>query len=181
MYLISKKKRAFDILGCLAAIIIFGPVFLLIAIMIYLEEKKTIFFIQGRLGVDQKTIFVFKFRTMTENKVTKVGAWLRRTGLDELPQFLNVFKGDMSIVGPRPLTQYDVDRLNWSENKFRWQMKPGITGLSQIRSGRGSDLSLQADLEYSKGATLFLDIKIIFYSFLMNIFGKRRIQQKFHM
>lgn len=178
MFLTSMRKRVFDIVGCFAGLGIFGPIFAIIATLIYLEERKTIFFIQERIGLNGKRLRVFKFRTMTDGNVTRVGKWLRKTGLDELPQYLNIIRGDLSIVGPRPLTQFDIDRLKWQGNAFRWQMKPGLTGLAQIRSGSGADQSLQADLEYFQTASFYVDCKIIAVSFMMNIFGKRKVQAK---
>lgn len=178
MFLISKRKRIFDLLGCFVSFWIFTPVALLITLLIYIEERKSIFFIQKRIGLNGMTFQVFKFRTMTDGQVTRVGRWLRKTGLDELPQYLNVIRGEISIVGPRPLTQFDIDRLKWEGHKFRWQMKPGLTGLAQIRSGVSADHSLQADLEYFHKATTVLDCKIILISFLMNLFGKRQVQAK---
>lgn len=176
MFLVSKRKRVFDLVGCFAGLWIFGPVFILIAILIYLEERKSIFFVQERVGLGGKTFRVFKFRTMSDGEVTQVGKWLRKTGLDELPQYLNVVRGELSIVGPRPLTQFDIGRLQWQEHHFRWRMKPGLTGLAQIRSGGGAEQSLKADLEYFRLASFYLDCKVILVSFLMNIFGKRKVQ-----
>lgn len=178
MFLMSKRKRAFDLLGCFISFWIFTPIALVITALIFLEERKSIFFLQERVGLNGKKFIVFKFRTMTNGRVTRVGMWLRRTGLDELPQYLNVIRGEISIVGPRPLTQFDIERLKWQQHEFRWKMKPGLTGLAQIRSGVGADHSLQSDLEYFRRATTTLDCKIILISFLMNIFGKRQVQAK---
>lgn len=179
MFLTSRRKRVFDLLGCFAGVWVFGPVFTLIALLIYLEERKSIFFVQERVGLNGHVFRVFKFRTMTGSEVTQVGKWLRRTGLDELPQYLNVVRGELSIVGPRPLTQFDIDRLQWQKHDFRWKMKPGLTGLAQIRSGGGAEQSLKADMEYYRIASFYLDCKIILISFLMNILGKRQVQAKF--
>lgn len=179
MYIRSRRKRLFDLCGCFISLWIFTPIALIISICIFLEERKTLFFTQERIGFNGRQFQIYKFRTMTDGKVTFVGHWLRRTGLDELPQYLNVIKGDLSIVGPRPLTSYDIERLKWTENKFRWQMTPGITGLAQIKSGISASESLRADGEYYHKANFLLDCKIIVISFLMNVFGKRRIQNLF--
>ncbi len=178
MFLVSKSKRTFDLGGCFLSFWIFGPLAAVIALLIFLEERKSVFFVQERIGLNKTKFKVYKFRTMTDGQVTRVGTWLRKTGLDELPQYLNVIKGDISIVGPRPLTCHDIDRLNWNVHDFRWKMKPGLTGLAQIRSGMDAAHSLKADSDYLEKASLFLDCKIIAVSFLMNIFGKRYIKIK---
>lgn len=160
-----------------AGIFVFGPVGGIIAAAIFLEERKDIFFRQSRIGRDGKEFQVLKFRTMTEGRVTKVGQWLRKTGLDELPQLLNVFYGDMSIVGPRPLTSFDVERLGWQAEKFRWRTKPGITGFAQIGVGAGAKASLAADRDYIERATVRSDLRVVCITFFMNVFGKQRIQR----
>jgi lipopolysaccharide/colanic/teichoic acid biosynthesis glycosyltransferase len=177
MYAGSSVKRGFDLAGTIPGLAVFGPVAFLIAVLIFAEERKSIFFVQERVGRRGQKFRVLKFRTMTDGKITRVGSWLRRTGLDELPQYLNILTGDMSVVGPRPLTQLDIERLGWQDKSQRWEMKPGLTGLAQVRSGRGAAASLEADLEYLTKASLLLDIKIILISFVMNIVGKRRAQR----
>jgi lipopolysaccharide/colanic/teichoic acid biosynthesis glycosyltransferase len=179
VFLKSKTKRAFDLIGCFVSLWIFGPIGAFIALAIFLEERKSVLFVQERIGFLQNSFKVYKFRTMTDGQVTWVGSWLRKTGLDELPQYLNVVRGDISIVGPRPLTQFDIDRLQWRHHGFRWRMKPGLTGLAQVRSGKGAEHSLKADREYFESASLLLDCKIIVISFMMNIFGKRFVQKRF--
>jgi len=176
MYLASRRKRIFDITGCFVSLFIFGPPAALIAFLIFADERKKILFRQERIGLNEKTFLIYKFRTMTDGKVTRVGRWLRKTGLDELPQYWNVIKGDLSIVGPRPLTNYDIERLKWRNHKFRWEMKPGLTGLAQIRAGTSAMHSLSADQEYFQTASLRRDCMIIGVSFLMNVFGKQRVR-----
>lgn len=178
MYLNSIVKRIFDLAGFFVSVFVFGPISIFIAICIYFDDRKDTFFVQERVGKDSIRINVYKFRTMENGEVTRVGRWLRKTGLDELPQYINVFKGEMSIVGPRPLTDFDIKRLKWGSELNRWTMCPGLTGLAQIRSGVSAERSLQADLEYQKSANIWLDIKIILISFLMNLFGKRKVQSK---
>ncbi len=177
MYSDSSVKRVFDLAGTVPGLIVFGPVAVLIAFLIFAEERKSVFFVQERVGRRGERFRVLKFRTMTDGKITRVGSWLRRTGLDELPQYLNILTGEMSVVGPRPLTQMDIERLGWQNKMQRWEMKPGLTGLAQVRSGRGAESSLKADLEYFTKASFGLDIKIILISFMMNIVGKRRAQR----
>lgn len=184
-------KRLFDILFSL-----FVLVFLLswlvpiMAILIKLESRGPIFFKQGRPGIDEKEFFCFKFRSMKINKttekeaskndprVTKIGRFIRKTSIDEMPQFLNVLLGDMSVVGPRPHL--------WSQNKaygnkikkymVRHYVKPGITGLAQVRGFRGEietdeDMinRIKYDVFYIENWSLILDLKIIAQT-VINIF-----------
>lgn len=116
---------------------------------------------------------------MVDEVPTSTGKLLRKTGLDELPQFINVFMGDMSIVGPRALTNYDIERLNWNDDyhTIRWRQQPGITGYAQIYGGQHRKTSWFWDKYYIKYSNIFVDFKIVFISFLMNIFGKTKIRQ----
>src|ERR1041384_3290289 len=106
-------KRALDLFSALAAIPIFGPIFFLAAAAIWIDDRGPIFFVQWRIGRRGVPFRVYKFRTMRGGEGTRAGRWLRAAGLDELPQYLNIVRGEMSVVGPRPLTQDDVDRLGW--------------------------------------------------------------------
>ena len=171
-------KRAFDLAGLMLALLVFAPAFVVIAALIWLDDRGPVFFLQERLGIDRRPFRTYKFRTMRNSQVTRMGSFLRPTGLDELPQFLNVLRGDMSIVGPRPLTQQDVDRLGWNgpEMDRRWQIHPGITGLAQLHFGKGAAASLSLDLEYVRSHSPLLDARLIGISFLMNLLGKRRVQ-----
>lgn len=113
------------------------------------------------------------------NQITKIGQWLRPTGLDELPQFLNVLKGDMSVVGPRPLTQADVCRLGWNSQHYmkRWSAMPGITGMAQLFGGYSAEHSWQLDEKYLDQGSLLLDARLILLSFAVLIYGKKRIRK----
>lgn len=170
-------KRLIDYSCIAVGIFLFGPIGIVIAIIVYLEDRGKILFRQERIGKNGRPICVLKFRTMQEGKVTRVGRILRPCGLDEIPQLLNVFRGDMNIVGPRPLTKEDVQRLGWSYESDRWDVAPGLTGLAQVYAGRGARHSLRLDRLYARNAGLVLDLKIIFISLLMNFFGKRRVQR----
>ena len=137
-------KRCFDFVSCLIAVILLTPVWIIVAIAIKLDSKGSIFFKQGRRTKDGRVFQMLKFRSMVvdaekqgtglfsydnDPRVTKVGAFLRKTSIDELPQFFNVLKGDMSLVGPRPCVTYelgDFDTLN-KKYKKRFQVKGGIT------------------------------------------------------
>jgi putative colanic acid biosynthesis UDP-glucose lipid carrier transferase len=184
-------KRTFDI-----TFSIFVIVFLLswlvpiIAILIKLDSKGPVFFKQGRPGKDENEFFCFKFRSMLQNKkteesvtrnderITKLGSFLRKTSLDEMPQFFNVLLGDMSVVGPRPHLWLHNNEYQTKIRKYniRLHVKPGITGLAQVKGFRGeieTDLEMENrikyDLFYIENWSLLLDIKIIVLT-IINIF-----------
>ena len=114
---------------------------------------------------------------MRDGQVTNVGRWVRRTGLDELPQFLNVWRGEMSVVGPRPLTSEDVRRLGWNTPQLDWRFaaKPGITGLSQLLAGRGVVASRRLDRLYLRRQQPLMDVYLVALSGVANLIGKRRL------
>lgn len=174
-------KRSFDIVFSLGFILIFSPFFLLIAILIKLTSKGPIFYTQERVGLDNKVFGMIKFRSMVvqeksksdtlwtvkdDPRVTKIGAILRKLSLDETPQFFNVLKGDMSVVGPRPERPFYVEKFRNEHNEYmrRHAAKAGITGWAQVQGFRG-DTSIQkrieADIFYIENWSFFLDIKII--------------------
>jgi len=169
-------KRVFDLVCCLIALPIYGPVIAMIAIAVRVEDGDSVFFLQERIGKGGKRFVCFKFRTMRNGEITKVGKWLRMTGLDELAQIINIVKGEMSVVGPRPLTREDITRLDWSRHTFRWDIAPGLTGLAQIQSGCGARRSLASDRYYSRHISLKLDIFIVIASVCINIMGKRKFK-----
>jgi putative colanic acid biosynthesis UDP-glucose lipid carrier transferase len=184
-------KRIFDITFSLVVMLgLLSWLVPLLAILIKIESRGPIFFKQGRPGIDEKEFFCYKFRSMQMNittekeaskndpRVTKIGRFMRKTSIDEMPQFLNVLLGDMSVVGPRPHL--------WSQNKaygnkikkymVRHYVKPGITGLAQVRGFRGEietdeDMifRIKYDVFYIENWSLFLDIKIIVQT-VVNIF-----------
>lgn len=173
-----KTQRLFDILFGILGFLVFGPVILIFGILILLEDGGNIFFYQERIGFAQNKFRIWKLRTMKANQITKVGYLLRKTGLDELPQFWNVLIGDMSIVGPRPLTEIDAKRLKWYKNfPLRWTVKPGITGLAQIYAGRGVKMSRFYETYYILHKTIFMDLYIILVSFAINFLGKQRVRR----
>ena len=171
-------KRTLDVTGSSLGMILLWPLWLLICLAIAIEDGAPFIFRQQRLGLFKQPFEVIKFRTMTNRKVTRVGRWLRATGLDETLQLLMVLKGDMSLVGPRPLTAADIERIGWHRESCqdRWEIKPGITGLAQLYSGRGARLSLHLDRYYRTHHSFRLDLKIIVLSALVNLFGKKRVQ-----
>lgn len=184
-------KRIFDIIFSL--IVIFGLLSWLVpllAILIKLESRGPIFFKQGRPGIDEKEFFCYKFRSMQINittereaskndpRVTKIGRFLRKTSIDEMPQFLNVLLGDMSVVGPRPHLWSQNKAYGHRINKYmvRHYVKPGITGLAQVRGFRGEietdeDMinRIKYDVFYIDNWSVLLDIKIIVQT-VINIF-----------
>ena len=152
---------------------------IIIVLFLTLKEKHSIFFKQNRIGKNKVTFEILKFQTMVNDIPTKTGSILRKSGLDELPQFINVLKGDMSIVGPRALTHFDIIRLNWNDeyHKERWDIKCGITGFAQIYGGQHRKTSWFWDKYYIYNNNVLIDFGIIIVSFLMNIFGKTRVRQ----
>ena len=168
-------KRVIDILGSFIGLIILSPVFTVTAILVYIKLGSPIFFIQERVGKDNKIFKMIKFRSMKDDKnkygeylsdkerLTPFGEKLRSLSIDELPELINVLKGDMSLVGPRPLL-VDYLELYSDEQIRRDEMKPGITGLAQV-NGRNSiswDERFKLDVSYIDTYNLFLDIKILF-------------------
>jgi lipopolysaccharide/colanic/teichoic acid biosynthesis glycosyltransferase len=172
-------KRALDLAAAGVACLIFAPLVVGIAVIVWLEDRNAPWFLQKRIGRDRQSFTIVKLRTMHDHEVTSVGRWLRRTGLDELPQFLNVLRGEMSIVGPRPLTQLDIDRLGWRGVQYDWRFatKPGITGLSQLFGGVTARGSRRLDRLYLRRQSVVLDLQLILLSFAANVFGKRAIRR----
>ena len=181
-------KRAFDIVVSLTAILFTTiiPVLIVIPIVIKLTSKGPAIFTQERVGKDGKMFLMYKFRTMiveqydengneimSENRITKIGRILRKTSLDELPQLFNVLNGTMSIIGPRPMLDYQAPRCI-GEEKLRFKMRPGLTGLAQIK-GRNDirwEERVQFDIEYVKTFTFWQDIVILFKTVLL-VFKKQ--------
>jgi lipopolysaccharide/colanic/teichoic acid biosynthesis glycosyltransferase len=182
-------KRLFDTLLAGSALLILSPLLFLVAAAILIEDGSPVLFVQRRVGRANRFFQVYKFRSMVigradhdghnsternDARITRVGKFIRRTSIDELPQLFNVLKGEMSIVGPRPhaLGSQAGDKLFWEVDERYWErhaLKPGLTGLAQIRGFRGATASeidlterLEADLEYLDGWSLQRDIQIIF-------------------
>lgn len=168
-------KRAIDILGSFLGGLLISPILIIIAILIRVKLGSPIFFTQDRVGKDGNVFKIIKFRTMLEDRdkfgellsdkerVTSFGNFLRSTSLDELPELINVLKGDMSLVGPRPLLVEYIDL--YSKEQFRrHEVRPGMTGWAQV-NGRNSldwDEKFKMDVEYVDNQNLLLDIKILF-------------------
>ena len=140
------------------------------------------FFIQQRIGKNKRPFTIIKFRTMKNDKVTVFGKILRKTGIDELPQLINILKGEMSFVGPRPLTLEDVIRLGWDNIYYdqRWNMKPGIVGLAQLSPICHKKMSWYLDRHYIHRQNFILDLKIITWAVLIPFVGKDQMKKWLH-
>ncbi len=177
-------KRIFDIFISLLGMIILSPVYLVVAILVRVKLGSPIIFHQKRPGYREKIFTLCKFRTMTDERdengellpdsvrLTKFGLFLRKTSLDELPELWNIFKGDMSLVGPRPLL---VSYLPWytEREKLRHTVRPGLTGLAQV-SGRNFiewDKRLEKDVEYVEKLSFLMDLKVLWMTVKV-VFGK---------
>lgn len=176
------KKRIFDVFGSLALFVIFFPLMILIALAVVIMSGRPIFFKQERAGYRRKTFVIYKFRTMVNGsddgrsvlseediRITRVGKYLRKTRLDELPQLWNVLCGDMSLVGPRPLPlSFSMPLLMQKSAYFkkRFEARPGITGQMQIRGSRwvleNIETAVALEAEYVRRQSFFLDLKILF-------------------
>ncbi|CEK39367.1 MAG: sugar transferase [Paraclostridium sordellii] len=174
----NKLKRSIDIILSTLGIIILSPVFLIISIIIKLESEGPIIFKQLRAGKDSKPFYIYKFRSMKADApnlstnefedvnlfITKIGKFIRMTSIDELPQLINILKGDMSIVGPRPVILDEKELILLRKEYNIDSILPGITGLAQI-NGRdiiGTEEKVKLDYEYLQNKSLNLDVKIVF-------------------
>ncbi|MDY7032820.1 MAG: sugar transferase [Thermodesulfobacteriota bacterium] len=181
-------KRAFDILFSSIALLFLLPVFVIAGILIKLDSPGPVFFIQKRVGYNKRLFKAYKFRTMIKGaekqqskleqlnemsgpvfkikndpRITKIGRIMRKTSIDELPQLFNVLKGDMSLIGPRPLPVRDYERFEEEWHKRRFSIRPGLTCLWQIngRNGMSFDKWVELDMEYIDNWSLLLDLKIL--------------------
>ncbi len=181
-------KRAMDFILSLIAVIILIPFYIFSALAVKLSSPGPVFFLQERVGKNGKSFKIIKFRTMVMNaekngpqlsskddpRITKVGKFMRKTRLDEFPQFINVLIGDMSIVGPRPERQFYIDQIAKIQPQYNQltKVRPGITSWGQVKFGYAENVDqmlqrMKYDLLYLKNRSLSLDIKIIFYTFII--------------
>ncbi len=174
----SNPQRVLDLLGAACGLVVFAPVMAAIAVAVWCEDRAPVLFRQERLGRDRCPFMMLKFRSMRDGRVTRVGRLMRATGLDELPQFVNILRGEMSAVGPRPLTADDVRRLGWMtpQHDFRWRSSPGLTGLAQMACAPSSQAALELDRAYLERRSLLLDCQLIALSFAVNALGKARVR-----
>jgi len=185
-------KRAVDISLSALALLVLVPVFILFAILVKLSSSGPIFFSQERIGKFGRPFLIYKFRTMysdaerngpqlsssTDPRITPVGRWLRRTRMDELPQFWNVLKGDMSLVGPRPERQFFIDAITEVAPHYRHlhKVRPGITSWGQVKFGYAENVEqmvrrLKYDILYIENMSLAVDLKILAYTVLIILKG----------
>lgn len=173
-------KRCVDIICSSIFLIITSPIMLIVIILIKLDDKGSVFFVQTRIGKDAKPFKIYKFRTMltsapsmptslledSDKYITKIGRILRKTSIDEFPQVFNVLKGDMSFVGPRPVIESESELIKKRIDAGVYVLLPGLTGLAQI-NGRDKvsiDKKVKYDKEYLDNVSPWLDIKIMFYT-----------------
>ena len=194
IYLFS--KRAIDIVGSIVGLVLLSPILLIVAIAIKLESKGSIIFSQKRIGLKGKEFKMYKLRSMVEDaeklkkdlmksnemsgpmfkmkddpRVTRVGKFIRKTSIDELPQLVNVLKGDMSLVGPRPSLPKEVKKFKpWM--KKRLEVKPGLTCFWQVSGRNNIDFEdwMKLDIKYVEERSFLVDIKLIFKTFFV-LFG----------
>ncbi|MDY0781373.1 sugar transferase [Tenacibaculum sp. IB213877] len=183
-------KRFLDFIIAFLGFIILSPVFLIVTIGLFFANQGEPFFFQKRPGKNERIFKVIKFKTMNDRKdnqgnllpdearLTPVGSFVRKTSLDEIPQLLNVLKGDMSLIGPRPLLVEYLSRYN-KEQKRRHNVRPGITGLAQV-NGRNAiswEKKFEYDVKYVDNLSFLLDVKIFLKTFL-KVFKSEGINQK---
>ncbi|WP_010522825.1 sugar transferase [Aquimarina agarivorans] len=180
-------KRSLDFFGALLLLVFISPVFMLVAVFLFITNKGTPFFVQKRPGKNERIFKIIKFKTMNDFKdangnllpdgerLTKMGSIIRKTSLDEIPQLINVLKGEMSFIGPRPLLTRYLPYYTAVEKK-RHTVRPGITGLAQV-SGRNLlhwEQRLAKDVFYVENLSMLMDIKIIFKT-IVNVLSSKDI------
>lgn len=188
-------KRCFDILVAVVALAVFSPVCIVIGLAIWLEDRHNPIFSQERIGRNGKAFTLYKFRSMVvtsekngkpqlcrdaDDRLTKVGAFIRAHHLDEFPQLWNVLKGDMSVVGPRPERRYFIEKITKENPDYvrLYALRPGLFSEATLRNGYTDTMEkmlrrLEMDLEYLENRSLMLDIKIIWWTTLAILTGKR--------
>jgi sugar transferase EpsL len=172
----SKVYRLVEFCVALILLVLLSPVILFTALLVLITMGRPVFFTQLRPGLNSKPFTIYKFRTMTwadKPEVTPVGRWVRKYSLDELPQLINILKGELSFVGPRPFLMQHLDSYT-PEQARRHLVKPGMTGWAQI-NGRNAlkwEEKLKLDVWYVDNRSLWLDLKIIFITLFVVISGK---------
>lgn len=182
-------KRLFDFLAALIGLICLSPIFIIVTIGLYFANQGKPFFFQARPGKDERIFKIIKFKTMNDKKdangnllsdaerLTPIGAFVRKTSLDEIPQLINVLKGDMSIIGPRPLRTYYLPLYN-EVQKTRHNVRPGITGWAQV-NGRNAiswTKKFELDVYYVNNISFLMDFKVFFLT-IKKVFIREGISQ----
>jgi len=192
-----KIKRLLDIILSLIGIIIISPIFLIVAIAIKIDSKGPVIFKQKRLGKNGKEFEIYKFRSMVvgaekigtgvyskkgDSRVTRVGNFIRMTSIDELPQLVNILKGEMSFIGPRPVLTYHPWKLEeyTEEQLARFEVNPGVTGWAQIHGRKDVpwDKRIQLDVYYVQNISFLLDLKIFFKTIYKVILMKDNVNKE---
>ncbi|AJA70383.1 Sugar transferase involved in lipopolysaccharide synthesis [Myroides sp. A21] len=186
-------KRVFDFLGALFGLLLLSPIFIVVVIGLFIANEGKPFFFQERPGKGERVFKIIKFKSMNDKKdsngkllpdakrLTPIGAFVRKTSLDEIPQLINVLKGDMSLIGPRPLRTYYLP-LYSEEQKRRHEVRPGITGWAQV-NGRNAiswTKKFELDVYYVKHSSFILDIKIFFLT-IKKVFVREGISKEGHV
>jgi lipopolysaccharide/colanic/teichoic acid biosynthesis glycosyltransferase len=186
-------KKIMDYILSIISIVLFSPVILVLAVLIKISGKGPVIYAQERIGKRGKPFMIYKFRSMqynaeinepllaamNDNRVTAIGRFMRRHRLDEIPNFINVLKGDMSLVGPRPERQFFIEQIIRKAPHYKrlYKVSPGITGWGQIMHGYTSNIDemtekLKYDLLYLDNMSLYFDLKIIMYTIFIIIKGR---------
>lgn len=183
-------KRLFDFLAAFFGLILLSPILIVVMIGLYFANQGKPFFFQARPGKNERIFKIIKFKTMNDRKdvhgkllpdadrLTPIGAFVRKTSLDEIPQLINVLKGDMSLIGPRPLLPQYLSLYN-AEQKRRHEVRPGITGWAQV-NGRNAiswKRKFELDVEYVDNLSLLMDLKVFFTTF-KKVFKSEGISQE---
>lgn len=191
----DRSRRLFDCLLAVFCLVVFSPVFLVCYIAVKLGDRGPAIYSQERIGMGGRPFMIYKFRSMdidaekegeellqsdNDPRLTKVGSFLRSHHLDELPQFWNVLKGDMSFVGPRPERQFFIDQIMQHDPRYEqlYQVRPGITSIATLYNGYTDTMEkmlkrLEMDLYYIEHRSWWFDLKIISLTFIKIVFGKR--------
>ena len=191
----DRSRRLFDCLLAVFCLVVFSPVFLVCYIAVKLSDRGPAIYSQERIGMGGRPFMIYKFRSMdidaekegeellqsdNDPRLTKVGSFLRSHHLDELPQFWNVLKGDMSFVGPRPERQFFIDQIMQHDPRYEqlYQVRPGITSIATLYNGYTDTMEkmlkrLEMDLYYIEHRSWWFDLKIISLTFIKIVFGKR--------
>ena len=182
MTLRAAARRVFDCVGAAATLALGTPALAFAAVAIRLTDGAPVLFWQERVGRGRRPFRIVKLRTMTgDGRITTVGRVLRDLGIDELPQLLNILRGDMALVGPRALTAADIRRVGWEAPSFdlRWHVPPGITGAAQIAALRRCHprTTWRLDRRYVLGRSMRTDAAILAASLLVPLVGKQRARR----